>query len=124
MLSDAMKNYHKYQGETFEFAGPEAFSYRQIVDMVSETTTVMRPLVDVPSIVAYAAGFAGEFMVNQPFTRDSVAKYTEDSILSTDGSYKTLETLGIDPRPLGPNLYDLLYFYRPGGHFVEIEGYH
>ena len=95
-----------------------------MVDMVSETTTVMRPLVDVPSIVGYAAGFAGEFMINQPFTRDLLAKYTEDSVLSPCGSFKTLETLGIDPAPLGPSLYDLLYFYRPGGHFVEIEGYH
>jgi NADH dehydrogenase len=82
-------------GQTFELAGPEVLSYREIVRRVAKARGRTVPLVPVPYAAWSAGAAAASLLPEPPFTRGQVALMRSDNIAS--GDYPGLQTLGIEP---------------------------
>lgn len=121
----AITNRHEeFKGATFQLAGPAEYSYKEIAEFVQDVTTVKKPLVDIPEIVASAAGKLLDETIEPLLTPDQVIQMKEDCVLKNDKSLKTLHDLGIEPSSLDKYAFDFLHRFRPGGHFAQVEGYH
>jgi NADH dehydrogenase (ubiquinone) 1 alpha subcomplex subunit 9 len=105
-------------------AGPAEYTYKEIVEFVSDVTTVKRPLIDVPLPIAEAAAdVLGEFW-NPFLTRDMLARVTEDTVLREDSGNLTFSDLNIEPVSMDKMAFEYLHRFRPGGHFRFVTGYH
>ena len=109
-------------GQTYELAGPSTYTQKEIVEFVFDNISVSGNTVPVPAklleMQAWAVGQLPRPFVNS----DTVKLWSQDDI--ADGSLPGFEQLGITPANLedfGPRL---LLRFRPGGHFLDAEGYH
>eukprot|EP01036_Dinobryon_divergens_P033063 gene33063-42774_t len=105
-LMGIMRNYQAYEGRTFQLAGPAEYSYKELVEFVSDLTMTDTTLVDVPVSAAQKAGkVLGEF-INPFWSEDMCAQVLEDNILRPDPDLLTFQDLDL------------------GGHFNMVQGYH
>ena len=44
--------YKDFEGKTFQLAGPAEYSYKEIIEFVSDVTAVKKPLIDLPPSLA------------------------------------------------------------------------
>jgi NADH dehydrogenase len=108
-------------GRTFELGGPEAFSFRQLMEMMLAVIQRRRLLVPVPWPVAEALGAAGDLAaaagLPPPITVDQVAMLRHDNVAGAGAP--GLEALGVTPSALEPILPSYLYVYRKGGQYAQ-----
>jgi NADH dehydrogenase len=100
-------------GKTYEFGGPTAYSFRELMELMLAEIGLKRLLVPVPwALARFQAGIA-EFLPGPPLTRDQVELLKQDNALS--GSAPGLMDLGI--RPAAPELIlpTFLDRFRKGG---------
>lgn len=72
----------KFAGRDFELAGPAEYSYKEVVEFVSDVSTVKKPLVDVPFAVAnLAAKFVNETI--SPFLTPDMIEQLQEDVLPT-----------------------------------------
>lgn len=116
-----ISNCHDFKGQTFQLAGPDVYSHREIVELVADITSRPAFMVDLPEIFWDVLKHAPP----NPYVHPSaVAKLIEDNILVDDGSALTFSELGMNPSSLENEAFDFLHHYRPGGHFRTTEGYY
>lgn len=107
----------KMEGETFELAGPNIFSFRQLMELTLSHIKRRRLLMPVPLwAMRCGAVFAG-LLPNPPLTVDQVRLLASDNV--ADPSRRGLSEIGITPTPVDTILPQYLARFRPGGRFAR-----
>ena len=104
-------------GQTFELGGPKVYSFRQMMELMMEVTTVKRLLLPVPFWFARMKAFFLQMLPNPLLTVDQVRLLENDTIVG-EGA-RGLADLGITPTPAEIILPTYLARFRPLGQFAE-----
>ena len=91
-------------GRTYQLCGPDTFTLRELVRMVAGTLGLRRRIIGLPRPLSRLQAAVMDFVPGKPFSTDNYRSLLTDSVGDTDG----LRELGIQPRPLQPNLADVL----------------
>lgn len=91
-------------GRTYPLCGPDTFTLRELVAMVARTLGLRRWIIGLPRPVSRLQAAVMDFVPGKPFSTDNYRSLLMDSVGSTSG----LRELGIQPRPLQPNLHETL----------------
>lgn len=111
------------KGHTYELAGPEVFTMRQIMQQVLDFIDRKRIVIALPGFVATGMGFVGEVMgalpLVEPFlTRDQLLLMKTDNVAS--GDLPGLADLGVDePETVYAIVPEYLERFRRYGEFHE-----
>ena len=123
-LMAIVNNHAEYRGQTFQLTGPAEYSMKEVVEFVTDITTVKKPLVDVPESAALLAGKIFQETVMPFLTADHIAQLKEDCVASEGKGLLTLKDLDIEPASMDKVAFDILHRFRPGGHFTIVGGSH
>lgn len=113
------------RGQTYELAGPESFTMRQVMQQVLQFTDRKRLVLPMPGFVAMAMGFVGDILgalpLVEPFlTRDQVRLMQHDNVAS--GDLPGLSDLGVaDVETVQAMVPEYLVRFRRYGEFHETE---
>jgi len=102
-------------GKTYELAGPEVFTMRELNARIAELAGFHPELLDVPDFIAAAMAMLG-FLPGAPLTRDQWLMLQKDNVAS--GELPGFKAFGITPAPLGAVAPEWLGRYRKGGRFA------
>lgn len=102
-------------GKTYELAGPEVMTMRELNEKVARMAGHDPELVDVPDFVASAMSFLG-FLPGAPLTRDQWIMLQKDNV--ADGGATGFKAFGITPAPLAAVAPEWLGRYKSGGRFA------
>lgn len=106
-------------GQLFEIAGPRAYSFRELMELMLAVTGQRRLLMPLPfGIAQIQAAFLG-LLPKPPLTLDQLRLLKIDNVLS--GKLPGLEAFGIKPTGLEAILPAYLDRYRRGGHMRNAE---
>lgn len=98
-------------GQTYAIAGPKAYSFRQLLELMASITNRRPWLVSVPSALASIKAFFLELMPFAPLiTRDQVKLLKHDSVLAAS-DVSAANALGLAPRAIEDLLPQLLARY-------------
>mmetsp|Transcript_7640 Transcript_7640/g.11414 ORF Transcript_7640/g.11414 Transcript_7640/m.11414 type:complete len:208 (-) Transcript_7640:74-697(-) len=123
-LMQILNAYKEFEGKTFQLAGPAEYSYKEVIEFVSDVTGVKKPLIDVPPALAVTTGRILEQTIAPFWTTDMVAQLREDNVLRVDEELLTFKDLDMQPSSIDKEAFDFLHRFRPGGHFTLVKGYH
>jgi NADH dehydrogenase len=102
-------------GKTYELAGPEIMTMRDLNETVARMAGHDPHLVDVPDFVAGGMAFFG-FLPGAPLTRDQWLMLQKDNV--ADGGATGFKAFGITPTPLAAVAPEWLGRYKTGGRFA------
>lgn len=124
-LFHIVNRHEEFAGKTFQLAGPAEYSTKEVVEFVSDITTLKKPLIDVPVSTAKFAGRAIEQLIAPVLTEDMVVQMTEDNVIrDNEKDWLTFSDLKMEPSSMDKVSFDFLHRFRPGGHFTIVKGYH
>jgi NADH dehydrogenase (ubiquinone) 1 alpha subcomplex subunit 9 len=114
---------------TFNLAGPEKYTLREIYELVWDITMMNPTTYNVPLEVVKLMGKVMELYPDPFITEDEMIVWSEDCYLEKEGTqeegqFRTFQDLKIKPASLETEAFHFLNRYREGGHFVRVEGYH
>jgi NADH dehydrogenase len=111
-IANAAEQPGVHGGKTYEVAGPQVMSMKQINGWIAKTIGRDRPLVEVPG------GFASllAMLPGGPITRDQLAMLGRDNVAAAGA--EGLEALGVAPTPLGSVADKWMVRYRKHGRFA------
>ena len=112
---------------TFELGGPDAASFRALMQQMLAVIQRRRPIVNIPTPVAGLMAWAldmvqavtGGLVKNTMITRDQVKSLQSDNVVAPHA--KTLQDLGIEPTAIGAVLPEYMWAYRPSGQYAAIK---
>jgi len=104
----------RFGGETFELAGPDVMTMRELLGWIAEATGRKPRFLELPD---FAGGLiaAGGFLPGAPITKDQWLMLQRDSVASAESH--GLEALGLTPTPLAAVAPQWLVRYRRMGRF-------
>jgi len=102
-------------GKTYELAGPEAMTMRELNLKVAELAGCRPDLVEVPDFAAAGIAMFG-FLPGAPLSRDQWLMLQKDNVPS--GKLPGFREFGITPTPLGAVAPEWLSRYKKGGRFA------
>ena len=105
----------KHGGKTYEIAGPEVMSMRQLTERIAAMAGVSPTLFDLPDFAAEAMSHAG-FLPGAPLTRDQWLILQRDNVAAPKSA--GLGAFGIEPTPIAAVAPDWLARFREGGRFA------
>jgi NADH dehydrogenase len=105
----------RFGGKTFDVAGPEVMTMREMVAQIAALAGQSPTLIDVPAPIASLISKFG-FLPGAPLTGDQWLMLQKDNI--ADGSKPGLEALGITPSALSAVAGEWLGRFREGGRFA------
>ena len=105
----------KHGGKTYELAGPEVFTMRELNAEIAEMAGHSPEMVDVPDFMASAIASLG-FLPGAPLTRDQWLMLQSDNVAG--GELPGFKAFGITPTPLDAVARDWLGRFRKGGRFA------
>lgn len=105
----------KHGGKTYELAGPEVLTMRELNAQIAEMAGQSPVLVDVPDAVAAAISVLG-FLPGAPLTSDQWLMLQKDNVAG--GELPGFKAFGIAPTPLGSVAREWLSRFRKGGRFA------
>ncbi|PLW78151.1 complex I NDUFA9 subunit family protein [Cohaesibacter celericrescens] len=107
------------KGTTYELGGPEAKSFRQLLELLLAETHQRRFLLPIPFWIANLLGTVFEKLPKPLLTRDQVKLLKTDNVVSeaakADG--RTFEGLGIEPLAIEAVIPSYLWSYRTTGQY-------
>jgi NADH dehydrogenase len=106
-------------GTIYELGGPDAHTFRELMEFVLATIGRRRLLVPVPfALMKLQAAFA-QFLPKPPITPDQVEMLKRDNVVSADARRegRTLEALGMTPEPIDAIVPTYLWRFRKTGQF-------
>ena len=112
-IANALAEPAKHGGKTFEIAGPEALTMRQLHERIAAAQGRKRAFLGVPDPLA--ALFAA--LPGTPMTSDQWTLLKRGNLPS--GELPGLKALGVSPRPLGLFLDRWMTRYRKHGRFGD-----
>lgn len=102
-------------GKTYEIAGPQVMSMRELNAAIAKSAGKSPELVNVPDFAADLMSRFG-FLPGAPLTRDQWAMLQADNVAAPKS--QGLKSFGIDPTPLAAVAPDWLGRFRRGGRFA------
>lgn len=102
-------------GKTYELAGPEIYTMRELNAAIAEMAGKDPELIDVPDVVASAIASLG-FLPGAPLSSDQWRMLQKDNVAS--GQQPGFKAFGITPTPLGSVAPEWLSRFRKGGRFA------
>jgi hypothetical protein len=109
-------------GQTYDLAGPEEYTYREIVEYVFETIRAARPeVVNLSPAVADALGAAVNLLPNPLVTKDRFRRMQSDVVLDDMAPTKRLADLAVEPTHMEMPGFTWLHRFRSGSHFNDME---
>jgi NADH dehydrogenase len=102
-------------GKTYELAGPDVVTMRQLNTEIAEMAGQSPELVDVPDFIASAISKLG-FLPGAPLSSDQWLMLQHDNVPS--GEQPGFNAFGIAPTPMAAVARDWLSRYRKGGRFA------
>ena len=102
-------------GRTYELAGPEAMTMRELNLKVAGLAGCHPDLVEVPDFAAAGIAMFG-FLPGAPLSRDQWLMLQKDNVPS--GKLPGFREFGITPTPLGAVAPEWLSRYKKGGRFA------
>ncbi|MCY7338504.1 MAG: sugar nucleotide-binding protein, partial [Sphingomonas bacterium] len=102
-------------GKTYELAGPEAMTMRELNARIAAMAGQSPNLVDVPDFVAGAMAMLG-FLPGAPLSRDQWIMLQRDNVAAAGAP--GLEAFGIEPTPIGAVAPGWLGRFVKGGRFA------
>ncbi|MCG6883991.1 MAG: complex I NDUFA9 subunit family protein, partial [Silicimonas sp.] len=110
----------------YELGGPEADTFRGLVELMLETIRRRRLIVPLPfwigTVMGRVSGAVSALtggLAPQPITVDQVVSLRQDNVVS-EGA-KTLADLGIKPTAMEAVLPSYLWQFRPSGQYAELK---
>lgn len=79
---------------------------------------------DIPIFLAKAAGTVNNAWIRPFITEDVVNQMQEDAIEFQGTDMLNMKDLGIEPVSMDKMAFSYLHRFRPGGHFVKVQGYY
>lgn len=92
---NALDNRATY-GQSYELAGPNVYSFRELVQTVMNTLKIQRPVIGLCDALSYVQALAMELLPVKLMSRDNVRSMEVDSVSQQPLS----PILGIEPMPL------------------------
>lgn len=111
-IANAAAHPGDHGGRTYEVAGPQALSMKDINGWIMKATGRSKPLIDVPG--SFASLLA--MLPGGPITRDQLAMLGRDNVASAGAP--GLEALGVTPTPLAAVAERWMVRYRRHGRFA------
>ena len=108
-------------GKTYELAGPEVLTMRELNAEVAEMAGQSPELVDMPDFMAAAIASLG-FLPGAPLSRDQWLMLQKDNVAS--GELPGFKAFGITPTPMSAAAPEWLSRFRKGGRFAPRREYH
>ena len=105
----------KHGGKTYEIAGPQVMTMRELNAAIAKAADQSPDLVDVPDFAADLMSRFG-FLPGAPLTRDQWIMLQRDNVAAPKA--KGLKAFGIDPTPLASVAHQWLGRFRRGGRFA------
>lgn len=105
----------KHGGKTYELAGPEVFTMRELNAAIAEMAGQSPVLVDLPDGASSAIAALG-FLPGAPLNRDQWLMLQHDNVAGSD--QPGFSSFGVTPTPLAAVGRDWLSRYRKGGRFA------
>ena len=102
-------------GQLYELGGPQAFSFREILELILRAIGRKRLLVPVPQWLMMLEAAVLQLLPNPPLTRDQVRMLARDNVVS-EGA-RGLADLGVTPTTLESVLPQYITRYRKTGQF-------
>lgn len=102
-------------GKTYELAGPEVMTMRELNEKVAKMAGHNPEIVDVPDFIAGGMAMFG-FLPGAPLTRDQWTMLQKDNVASVDAP--GFKAFGIHPTPLAAVAPEWLGRYKSGGRFA------
>lgn len=108
-------------GKTYEFGGPEIFTFRELMEFMLRTIQRRRMLVPVPWAVARLQGAVLQLLPGSLLTMDQVELLKTDNVVSeaAAGAGLTVEGLGIAPKAVAAIVPAYLGRFRRAGQFTK-----
>jgi NADH dehydrogenase len=103
-------------GKTYELAGPEIMTMRELNERVAHMAGQSPEIVDLPDFVASGIALFGAFIPGMPLTRDQWIMLQKDNV--ADGGAAGFKAFGITPTPLAAVAPEWLGRYKTGGRFA------
>ena len=104
-----------HAGKTYDIAGPEVLTMRQLTERIGALSGQSPTLVDLPDFAAGGLAHLG-FLPGAPLTRDQWLMLQQDNVAAPKA--KGLEAFGIAPTPLAAVAPEWLGRFREGGRFA------
>lgn len=105
----------KHGGKTYELAGPEALTMRELNAEIARLSGQHPELIDLPDFMAAGIAMFG-FLPGAPLSRDQWLMLQKDNVPS--GKHPGFKDFGITPAPLAAVAPEWLSRYRKGGRFA------
>ena len=111
-------------GKTYELGGPEAFSFKQLMQFTLDTIGRKRLLLPLPWGIAKVQAAIMGALPNPMLTLDQVEMLRHDNVVSEEArrEQRTLEGLGVTPQGIEGIVPGYLYRYRKAGQFTAPKG--
>jgi NADH dehydrogenase len=103
-------------GKTYELAGPEVMTMRELNQSVAQMAGQDPELVDLPNFVASGIALFSAFIPGVPLSRDQWIMLQKDNV--ADGGATGFKAFGITPTPLAAVAPEWLGRYKTGGRFA------
>jgi NADH dehydrogenase len=106
-------------GATYEFGGPDVYTFRELMEFVLATVERRRLLLPMPfGLMKFQAAFL-QFLPKPPITLDQVELLKRDNVVSEDAKRdgRTLEGIGIIPDSIEAIVPSYLWRFRKAGQF-------
>ena len=119
-IADAALDPRRHAGKTYEIAGPQVMTMRQLTEAIAAMSGQSPMLVDLPDFAANGLSWLG-FLPGAPLTRDQWLMLQRDNVAAkrTTGLY----AFGITPTPLAAVAEEWLARFRRGGRFAARREY-
>jgi len=106
-------------GKTYELGGPEVLTHRELVERVLRDTNRSNPILPLPLGIGRLLALPMALMPKPLLTNDKVTLLGIDNIVSEAAikEKRTLQGLGIVPRPLDAVLPSYLWRFSRNGQF-------
>jgi uncharacterized protein YbjT (DUF2867 family) len=110
-------------GRTYEFGGPEIYTFKALMQFVLRTIMRRRLLLPLPVSLAAAAAAILQLLPSPLLTRDQVQLLKSDNVVSSEAlnEGRTLHGLGVAARDIEAIVPAYLYRYRRAGQFTEAD---
>ena len=105
----------RHAGKTYEIAGPEVMTMRQLTERIAAFSSQSPALFDLPDVAANGLSYLG-FLPGAPLTRDQWLMLSRDNVAAKKAP--GLDAFGIEPTPLSAVAPEWLARFREGGRFA------
>jgi uncharacterized protein YbjT (DUF2867 family) len=114
-IAEAALDLKAHGGKTYELAGPEVMTMRELNARIADIAGERPDLIDVPDFISAGIATLG-FLPGAPLSRDQWRMLQRDNVPS--GELPGFKAFGITPTPLAAVAPEWLGRYRKGGRFA------